>query len=475
MNLPSRAEIEAELLWRASHKIEGFYPDTGPLRRELYVKHMEFFEAGATHNERLFMAANRVGKTEGVGAYETALHLTGRYPDWWRGRRFARPISAWAAGQTSKTTRDIIQLALLGPGPRYGTGMIPADTVLDTTPKAGIPKAVETIYVKHVSGGRSVISLKSYDQQVESFYGTKKDLIWLDEEALQAIYAECLLRTLSTVPGEPNGIVLFTFTPLWGMTEIVQQFLEAPPGGAKVVVTATWDDAPHLSPETRAELFASIPSYQRDARTKGIPQLGSGAIYKFSDEEILVKPFEIPEHWPRAFGLDVGWNRTAAIWGTEDRDQGVIYLYSEHYRAHEEPHVHTEAINSRGKWIHGVIDPASRGRSQRDGTQLIELYRKAGLNIEAADNAVEAGIYACEQLMSAGRLKVFSSLSNWYHEFRLYRRDENGKVVKERDHLMDAMRYLIMSGRDRMRTKPQPPKQELVYSYLGQNTQAWMN
>ena len=126
LNLPSRAEIEAELKWRTEHKLESFYPDTGRLRRESYVKHLEFFEAGTRYNERLFMAANRVGKTEGVGAYETTLHLTGRYPAWWKGRRFTKPISAWAAGQTSKTTRDIIQFALLGKGPRYGTGMIPA-------------------------------------------------------------------------------------------------------------------------------------------------------------------------------------------------------------------------------------------------------------------------------------------------------------------------------------------------------------
>jgi hypothetical protein len=197
MSLPSRAQIEAELKYREEHKIESFYPSTGNLRRELYVKHLEFFSAGATNNERLLMAANRVGKTEGVGAYETTLHLTGNYPHWWPGRKFPRHIEAWAAGQTSKTTRDIIQRALLGAGPRYGTGLIPADAIIDTTPKAGIPEAVETIYVKHVSGGRSEIALKSYDQQVESFYGTK-DLVWLDEEADQAIYTECLTRTLSS-------------------------------------------------------------------------------------------------------------------------------------------------------------------------------------------------------------------------------------------------------------------------------------
>jgi hypothetical protein len=133
------------------------------LRRELYGKHLEFFRAGARYNERLFMAANGVGKTDGTGAYGTTLHLTGRYPAWWQGRRFSRPIAAWAAGQTSKTTRDIIQLALLGPGPIYGTGMIPAEALIGTTPKAGIPDPIETIYVRHSSGDRSEIQLKSYD------------------------------------------------------------------------------------------------------------------------------------------------------------------------------------------------------------------------------------------------------------------------------------------------------------------------
>ena len=475
LNLPSRAEIEAELKWRAEHKLESFYPDAGHLRREQYVKHLEFFEAGTRYNERLFMAANRVGKTEGVGAYETTLHLTGRYPPFWKGRKFTKPISAWAAGQSSKTTRDIIQFALLGKGPQFGTGMIPADCILGTTPKAGIPEAVETIYVKHASGGRSEIALKSYEMGVESFYGTGKDLIWLDEEAEQSIYVECLTRTLSTTPGQPNGLILFTFTPLWGMTEIVRQFQEAPADSMKYTVTATWDDAPHLDATTRAELFASIPAYQRDARTKGIPQLGSGAIYHISDEEILVKPFPIPDHWPKAFGLDVGWNKTAAIWGARDNESGIVYLYSEHYMGHEEPHVHSHAIKARGAWIPGVIDPAAKGRSQVDGTALIERYRSEGLKLQPAINAVEAGLFAVEQMMHSGKLKAFTSLSQWYSELRSYRRDQNGKVVKERDHCMDAMRYLIMSGLSIMQRQITTPKEpQYSYDFARNLEQKWM-
>jgi len=461
--LPSREMILAELEYRATHRIESFYPTTGPLRRELYRKHMDFFEAGARHNERLFLSGNRVGKSEGVGAYECVLPLTGKYPAWWRGRRFAHPVAVWAAGKDAKTTRDIPQLALLGSGPQFGTGMLPADTILGTTPKPGVPEGVETVYVRHISGGRSELQLKSYDSGVESFYGTKKHVCWLDEECEPGIYSEVLMRTLSTVPGEPNGIVLATLTPLWGMTALVRDFLEAGKDGPKYFTQCTWDEAPHLSHATREELWKSIPSYQRDARTRGIPQLGSGAIYKFADEDILVRPFPIPDFWPRCYGLDVGWNKTAAIWGARDPQSGVIYLYSEYYRGQAEPQVHVEAIKQHGPWIPGVIDPASRGRSQKDGSQLLELYKNAGLDLEPAANAVEAGIFACEQLFSGGMLKAFTSLSNWYSEFRMYRRDQDGRVVKEFDHLLDAMRYLILSGRDRMTTQPRKPEPQIVY------------
>lgn len=452
------------------NKMLKYYPDTGPLRRELYQKHLEFFRAGRQHRERCFLAANRVGKTEGVGAYESTLHLTGRYPDWWEGRRFDHPISAWAAGDSSKTTRDIIQQRLLGPSGSFGTGMIPGDCLIGTTAKPGVPDAVETVYVRHVSGGRSDLTLKSYDQGRASFQGTNKDLVWLDEECERDIYVECLMRTMTT-----NGIMMITFTPLLGMTDIIRDFLNVAVQKAmsKYVVTATWDDVPHLTPEAKAELLAGIPPYQREARTKGVPQLGSGAIYPVPESDVVVSDFEIPAHYPRAYGLDVGWNRTAAIWGARDNQTGVVYLYSEHYRGQAEPIVHVQAIKSRGEWIPGVIDPAARGRSQKDGSKLLEDYQQLGLDIEPAVNAVEAGIYEVWQLLSVGKLKVFKSLPNWLAEFRIYQRDQDGRILKENDHLMDATRYLIISGRDRMKSKLAKKEPTTRYVYPGQQN-SWM-
>jgi phage terminase large subunit-like protein len=462
------AAATAELRRRARTKINRYYPEAGELRRELYPRHLSFFAAGAKHRERLMLAANRVGKTEGVGAYEVSLHLSGKYPDWWSGRRFTRPIKCWAAGDTSKTVREILQDKLLGPPGSMGTGMIPGDLIVKTTSKAGVADAVDTIWVRHASGGISTLVLKSYDQRRESFQGTEQDLIWLDEEPPEDIYSECLLRTMTT-----NGLVMCTFTPLNGLTPLVLTFL---PGGdpanattgKRFVVSCTWDDVPHLSRDVKEELFASIPPHQRDARAKGVPALGSGSIYPVPENDVVVADFEIPAHWPRAYGMDVGWNRTAIVWAAMDRETGTAYLYSEHYRGQAEPVVHTESIKSRGEWIPGVIDPAARGRAQRDGEQLLQNYIDLGLDLEPAQNAREAGLYMVWQLLSAGRLKVFASLTNWREEFRLYRRDEKGHIVKEKDHLMDATRYLVVSGRDRMKTAP-APKQKSEFAGMAIN------
>lgn len=440
---------------RASRrKIYAYYPDKGPLRRELYPKHLSFFEAGVKYRQRLMLAANRVGKTEGVGLYELVWHLTGDYPEWWNGRRFDRSIKAWAAGDTGKTVREILQAKLLGPVGQWGTGLVPGDTIERVSRGAGVADSVDSIYVRSKFGGLSQLTLKSYDQRRESFQGTEQDVILLDEEPPMDIYTECLLRTMTN-----NGMLMLTFTPLMGVSEVVLAFLpggqiEERADGSKFVVMATWDDVPHLNDDVKKELWNSIPPFQRDARSKGVPQLGAGAIYPVPESDIVIPDFDIPAHWPRVYGMDVGWNRTAAVWGAIDRETNTTYLYSEHYRGQAEPIIHADSIKGRGDWIPGVIDPASRGRNQKDGDQLLQQYTELGLELQTAINAREAGLYAVWQRMSGGKLKVFKSLGNWLSEFRLYRRDEKGNVVKENDHLMDATRYLVVSGLQVATTEP---------------------
>lgn len=215
-----------------------------------------------------------------------------------------------------------------------------------------------------------------------------------------------------------------------------------------------WDDVPHLTRQQKDELLEAFPIHERDARAKGVPMLGSGRIYPVDEKSLIVDPFEPPDYWPRAYGMDVGWKITAAHWGAWDRDSDIVYLYSEHYLGQQPPQMHADAIRQRGDWIPGAIDPASAGASQKDGSKLIDEYRSLGLNLIEADNAVEAGIMACYRRMASGRLKVFSTCVNWIREYRIYRRDEKGKVVKENDHAMDDTRYLIMTGMKHAITEP---------------------
>jgi phage terminase large subunit-like protein len=201
-------------------KVDLLYPETGPLRRELYPKHLEFFAAGKIHRERACISANRVGKTWGIGAYETTLHLTGLYPDWWVGRRFDSAVMAWAAGVNSKTVHEeILQPKLLGKPLDLGSGMIPRETIARIVKGRSFQDAIETVYVKHVSGGLSELTFKSYEQGHASFQGPEKHVVWLDEECEMDIYTECLTRTMTT-----GGIVMCTFTPLWGQSEVVRYF-----------------------------------------------------------------------------------------------------------------------------------------------------------------------------------------------------------------------------------------------------------
>lgn len=440
---------------------DGKYPiDTLP-------KHKAFFEAGKLYPERLFMAGNRVGKSI-AGCFELACHLTGDYPSWWDGVTFDHPIDAWAIGKDARAVRDTAQKELLGPIGEWGTGMIPAHRLGKFWALQGTPQAVDIIKIKHKSGGWSNLGFKNYQQDIGSFMGTSRHAIWLDEECPLEIYNECNIRTATV-----EGIMLVTFTPLDGLTPMVVNFCKkadflvgAKPIVAvdttgddgeedgeflvgrstpKAVVQAGWNDAPWLSEDMKARLLDDTPEHLKKARMEGVPAMGSGNVYPVAVENFLIDAIRIPDSWPRMFALDVGWNRTAVLWGALDPVTDTLYIYDEHYMGQAMPAVHGYAIKSRGEWIQGVFDPAARGRSPNDGRKMIQTYKDLGLTLFPADNSVDSGIQNVLQRLVSGKLKVFKHLVNFQKEYVLYRRDRNGKIVKENDHLMDALRYIVMN------------------------------
>lgn len=444
-------------------KLYYAFPDTGEFRRELYPKQLKFFAAGKQYRQRAMIAANRSGKSF-AGGYEMAVHATGLYPDWWEGRKFDHPVNCWAVGVSNIQTKEVVQGILYGDFLDPGSGLIPKDC-LDPkrVSRPGVPEAIDTLRIRHftdgVEDGYSTIVFKSYEQEREKFQGQAIHVIWLDEEPKNpGIYTECLTRIATT-----DGLVYCTFTPLLGLSDVVLSFMpggKIPPDGIvrdengkpsrKFIVQINWEEVPHITEDMKEEMLSAYLPYEREARSRGIPQLGAGAVYPFLEDELVVEPFEIPGHWPRVFGLDVGWEKTAAVWAAIDPNTEMVYLYSEFYQGRQEIPVMIAGIKSRGAWIPGVIDPAAEKLiSPSDGRSLFSFYIDSGLELSLADNAVEAGIYRTSTMLSTGRMKVFNTLQNWLSEFRIYRREEiTGKIVKKNDHLMDATRYLVMSGLD---------------------------
>lgn len=214
------ADLDAAILRKKRNRWLQMFPDEGPLRRELYPKHMEYLRATKNYNECAFIAGNRTGKSETM-VYAITCFLTGQYPPWWEGRVFPNPVNVIVAGETAKLVRDSLQEKFLGAPSDIGTGMIPYDLIIERKTKPGIPDAIDTVRVRHVpTGGVSVMKLMSYDQGREAFQATSNDVIGLDEEPPMDIYSEAFIRTMTK-----KGLIMAAFTPLRGISEVVLSFM----------------------------------------------------------------------------------------------------------------------------------------------------------------------------------------------------------------------------------------------------------
>ena len=343
-----------------------------------YPKQEQFHTAGAMHRERLLSAANQSGKTL-AGGMEAAAHATGRYPDDWEGHRFDGPTVGWVAGETGETTRDAAQRVLIGRSGMIGTGSIPKDcSIAEIIPSRGVPEAVDIVRVHHVSGGQSTIGFKSYADGRKKFQGETLNWIWLDEEPPADIYTECLTRT-----NIGNGPVWITFTPLKGMSEVVRRFMQEK-SPDRHVTQMDIEEADHFSPEERQRIIDSYPEHERDARTKGIPVLGSGLIFPVTDEQITCKRIDyIPQHWPQLGAMDFGWEHPfAAVQLAWDRDADVVYVTKAYRMSRGTPVTHSAALRGWGKELRWAWPRDGRREPlEGAGIALAEQYRDQGLNM----------------------------------------------------------------------------------------------
>ncbi len=443
--------MEAAVDRKMFRKFESFRP---------YPPQMKFFAMGAEKRERLFMAANQVGKSQ-AGAFETACHATGEYPAWWPGKRFRKPTVGWVAGVSSNDVKRVAQNKLCGPPgvvSEFGTGMLPKSAIVDTALGRGVTDAYDEIQVQHRTDGKpdgiSRIVFKSYEQGRKTFQGDTIDYGWGDEEAEKPdIYDEFLTRLRG------DGVIYTTFTPLFGPTDFVNSFSDG--GSDKGVVTMTLDEVPspehggHFTVEEKLKRLGGYKSHEREARARGIPKLGSGAIFATPEEMVIEPPLEyIPQHWVKGWGVDFGIGHPFAaalcIW---DKDNDVVHVTHTYRQADALSIVHAAAMKRIAAQVPVFWPKDGANRDPNGGGTLASGYKKHGLLMCAeyarwpdGSMSTEAGIAEWDDREKTGRIKFAAQLSDLLEERRFYHR-KDGLIVKIRDDIMSAVRIFLMMKR----------------------------
>lgn len=438
----------------------------------LYPWQLRFNEATAQYFSCMLMAANQVGKSR-TGCLIDSFHLTGNYPEDWKGHKFERPILAWLLGYSGEKTRDLLQSKLFGRfiGNEFEGGYIKKEDIIDHKAMTGTSGAMREVRVRHKSGGISTCQFWSYSQGQHALMGDVVDWFHIDEEPKdKSIYPQVLTRTINGDQGR-GGRGILTFTPENGRTELVTQFMDNP-GSGDYLQRATWDEAPHLSTETKERLLQQYPHWQRDMRSKGEPLLGAGIIFDIDDATIKVPAFECPDHWWLINGMDFGWDHPQAhvqLWW--DKDNDIVYLAHAWKKSKTKPYEAWQQVKSWAKGIPTAWPPDGLQNEKGDaGEALAENYKADGWTMlpehatwPTGGNSVELGLVELYQAMSDGKFKVFNHLTDFFAEKMNYHRDEDGKIVKVQDDILSAVRYAWMMKRfaaqkvRRMKPKPIGP------------------
>lgn len=422
---------------------------------EPYEKQKEFHAAGLTHTERLFRAGNQLGKTIS-GAAEMAYHLTGLYPEWWKGRRWSKPINAWAGGPSGELVRDSVQRYLFGKVGSGEPGMVNPKYIKESVAARGVADLLDYVTVEHFTDGKcdglSVIKFKNYEQDRNKWQAETLDLVWFDEEPPKEIYSEGVTRLTAT-----RGMAYMTFTPLLGMSEVVRKFLMEPTK-TQHDTNMTIYDVKHLSDADRELILSRYQKHEREARAMGRPMLGSGLVFPVDHDAIAIKAFEIPEHWGKLGAMDFGGSGddghpTAAVKLAHDRDNDVVYVTHCYAKRGGVITQHAEALKGFGEGLPFVWPHDGLIKDRGSAEQYWQQYKKAGINMmdyrvtfEDGGNGVEAGLMLMLERFETGRLRIFSHLNDLFDELGLYHR-KDGVLVKLNDDRISAVRYGIMGLR----------------------------
>lgn len=430
-------------------------------------------------------AGNRPGKTEMGGAH-AACHLTGKYPDWWEGKKYDHPILLIAGGKSNEKVRDLAQAILLGdPGNdrMLGTGFVPKDDIGKSVRKPGVPNAKLHQYVRHytngVYDGDSKATLLAYDAEDQAWMGFPSDETWLDEEPPELIMGQATRACI-----DRGGSIYMTFTPESGRTPVVQMieahwsvhhasWMDAS-GGDFVVELANGRSLEfktvygikgqkgHLTEKkVRSALKGMLP-HQQEMRVLGEPMQGSGLIFSYPEDQVMCEPIEIPDHWPRLASSDFGGiseksHPSAASWGAYDKENDIIYVYDCLKMFSNKRFEVAARMLSRPQWIPMMYPHDGKTIVEGGGTVAGE-YRKFGVNMfhthitnfDPEKGEGKGGIKIEPQLVDMNtrfadrRLRIFNTLPEIWEELRNFHTTKNSqgtvKIVDRDDDLIATLR-----------------------------------
>ncbi|MFW3388026.1 UNVERIFIED_CONTAM: terminase family protein, partial [Kocuria sp. CPCC 205274] len=293
----------------------------------------EYMNAGKDYNIRYLRAGNRTGKTYGA-ANEFAYHITGRYPDWWEGARIeGGGHTFWAVGITLDSVATVIQKELFGTADirteDVGTGTIPKDAIERGQGWQPDGSRLKSCMIRHKSG--QLNTLRFYgSENVAVMMGAKCALIWMDEEAFNGmeVYTQCVTRLINAFGTCKNGYMMLTATPERGNTELNQLF-DNDESGLLFMRSASWDDIPGMTEEQIEQELAKYPKWQHEMRRNGLPVIGTGAIFPYSDEQITVSEVVPGPHWQilRAIDWGVSHDPTVIVEALFNPDTNTYYIY----------------------------------------------------------------------------------------------------------------------------------------------------
>lgn len=442
-----------------------------------------FMSKSAEYDQRFLRAGNRVGKTW-CGALEMAYHITGRYPDWWTGKRIEGSGRVyWCIGKTLDMVRDIQQKHVLGTADatrteELGSGTIPRECIeLPIAKRDG--QRVENCAIRHVDGGLNTLVFFGSSDEGSNLMGREIACIWIDEESPYAtsVYSQCLARTINALGLDHDGLIYITATPEEGNTKLNQMFEKNEDGSLYLQQVTWWDVPERFTPEKIAKRLSKYPEWERDMRSKGLPVVGKGAVFPFADSDIEIHDFEIvPQpHWKVIGGLDIGHVNDPTVititYHDTDNDRYILakeWVLDESEEARSARGIANVLLNSEFRNV-PIQVPPDAGRESQAVETVAKLLIEYGVNVipitfsNPADydlniqytpksrnpRKIEPGLTIIRDLVSKGKYKVSNACGEWFHQKHIYSYKYNERTqtlgYAGADHSIDSGRYGLMS------------------------------